>query len=48
MANLAFIAARSRAENQLDPRARLLAENDRLRREVSLPNRPLDDFSLRP
>jgi transposase InsO family protein len=38
MANVAFTAARSRAEHQLDARARLQAENDQLRREVSLLN----------
>ena len=38
MASVAFIAARNRAEHQLDARARLQAENDQLLREVSLLN----------
>ena len=36
MAHVAFTAARSRAEHQLDARARLQAENDGLGREVAL------------
>ena len=36
MANVAFIASRSRAEHQFDARARLQADVDRLQREVLL------------